>query len=125
MQSGLLEFFKSYQKGFDDFLAMNIASHYHVPCLISDVDGLNVFNHHEQLINKFMDNCEKMKSIGYSDSDFTIRMIKSLGMDKVEVDLLWTVTLDSGPFQFATLYSCLKSNDQWKIFNATVYDHES
>lgn len=121
MQAELNKFLTSYQKAFDDFSAPEIVAHYQLPCLILDADGLMTFDNFAQINDKFEVNCKKMKTMGYSGSDFLINSFKKLGKDKVMIDVLWTVNLVSGPFQFGTVYLCFSNNDHWKIFNATVY----
>ena len=122
MRSELITFFETYQNGFDKFDPSAIASHYAIPCSVLDVDGLQFFSSHADLLEKLSSNCHSMKGMGYSGSEFSIHEIGVLGTAAVSVDLGWRVQLESGLLDFRTLYICRKIEDQWQVFNAIVYE---
>ena len=116
------KFFSSYKQAFDNFDADSISQHYNVPCLVSDVDGLQVFDNKNKLTAKFLKNCQHLQSLGYSGSSFNIIETKRLGGNIISIDVDWKVTLDSGEYEFKTLYLCQHNDGDWLIFNAVVYE---
>ena len=121
MSTKLIEYFKSYKQAFDQFNPESIASHYKLPCIISDLNGFNSYNSLDRLVAKFSINCKSMKDMGYCGSELLMGDIKKLGIDTVSVDIGWRVQLATGPYDFRTLYLCHQENENWQIFSAVVY----
>ena len=122
MKTKLNQLFKSYQQAFKQFNPKAIASHYKLPCLISDVDGQQCFTNLDKLTTKFANSCNNMQEMGYIDSEFTIGEIKTLDDKLVSVGMGWRAQFETGPYEFRTLYLCSQENDSWLIFSAVVYD---
>jgi len=114
-------FFNSYQQAFDSFDSNAIANHYCHPCLISDVDGLKSYENRTQLKTKFKTNCETMKSLGYSGSEYLIRQSHAITEQDFLIDIAWRVLLAKEPYDFRSFYVCKKSEDTIKIAHAVVY----
>ena len=121
MSIKLTEYFISYKRAFDQFNPENIASHYKLPCIISDLNGFNSYDSLDRLVAKFTVNCKSMKDMGYCGSEFSMGEIKALGSDSVSVDIGWRVKLLTEPYDFRTLYLCRQESESWKIFSAVVY----
>lgn len=122
MKTKINQLFKSYQKAFKQFDPKAIASHYKIPCLISDVDGQQCFAKLDALTDKFAGSCNKMQEMGYIDSEFSICDIKTLSKNLVSVDMGWRTQFETEPYEFRTLYLCSFENDNWLIFSAVVYN---
>ncbi len=122
MKTKLDLLFKSYKQAFDQFDANAIASFYQFPCLISDVDGQHAYNYINTLTSKFFNNCIKMQDLGYAGSKFSLGKIVRFGDNIISVDINWQVQLETGPYDFGTLYLCSFEDDNLLIFSAVVYD---
>ncbi len=114
--------FNSYKLSFDQFDASGIALHYALPCLIVDVDGQHTYNNMAKLTSKFSNACRKIQDIGYTGSEYSLGKIETFGDNIVSVDIQWQVQLETGPYDFGTLYLCSFEDDNLLIFSAAVYD---
>jgi hypothetical protein len=121
MKTNLKKLFNSYKKSFDNFDARAIATHYHLPCVIADVDGTLVYDTEKMLLEKFSTNCDAMKNMGYSDSQFKLINFKKLGDSLLSVDIAWQVKLNNGPFHFNGSYLCQLVKTDYLIIQA-VYN---
>ena len=114
--------FQKYSEAFDSFDSEAIASLYTLPCATSDGDGANVFSSKESLVEKFEQNCDAMKAIGYQWSEFNIHHTQNLGENSKAITLGWRIHLEEEKIEFCTHYICHKENNQWLVFSANVYE---
>lgn len=117
----LIQFFQSYQKGFNHFDALAIASHYLVPATISDADGLRTYLSTQELISKFTENCTSFRQMGYVSAQFSPGLCHSSGDNAATVDLGWSILLENDRRDFRTTYMCVLAEERWKIITAMVY----
>lgn len=114
--------FNNYKQAFDEFDAVRIASHYRLPCAVSDADGVLVFDNKDALIDKFRSNCKSMRAMGYVRSEFNILSELPMGSNTTAVNIGWRVQLERGDIEFRCLYICHYSEQHWQIFSANVFE---